>query len=181
MQANVLSKTPIAFAPTATGLEKFFKLEHWRVKVDDREDDRIIWRRGDFVLIVAITKDAQVVLILEYKQAVEKVLLCIPAGAVKKDEKPEVAALRELRKETGFTGAEKECRVLGPFYNSPDKSTERHFVVVVTDAIRQGEATPEECETILGVQLCPLIGAKDKLEVGLHYMAVAMVTELTGQ
>ena len=58
------------------------------------------------------------------------------------------------------------------------KSTERHFVVAVMDVKKAGEAAPEECETILGVQLHPLAEAKEKMTVGLHRMAVAEVAEL---
>lgn len=176
-EISILKRWPIRFADEAAGKENFFMLEHWRVKVGDREDSRIIWRRGDFVLIVAVTADKNVVLNREYKQAAERVFLCLPAGAIKKGEKPTVAALRELLEESGYTAEENDCCAIGPFFNSPDKSTERHFVVVIKNAARSGESAPEESETLLGVQLCPLVNAKEKMEIGLHRMAIDVATE----
>lgn len=174
----VLARQPVVFAGNATGLEKFFELEHWRVRAGDREDDRVVWARGEFVLVVAITPQKEVVLIREYKQAVEQTLLCIPAGRKKKNESPQESALRELKEETGYTGT--GCHVFGPYLNSPDKSTERHYVVVVFDAVRQGEATPEENETILGVQLHSVQTevqeqlVVEKLLIGMHHMAMTV-------
>ncbi len=177
MQATVLSRNPISFAGSAKGLEKFFELEHWRVNVDGREDDRIIWQRGEFVFVVAITPQKAVVLIREYKQAVEQTILCLPAGRIKKNETAGGAGQRELLEETGYAGREDFCHVFGPFFNSPDKSTERHYVVLVLDAVRQGDPAPEESETILGVQLCELAQAKSKLFVGMNRMAVDVAEE----
>ncbi|MDP3883006.1 MAG: hypothetical protein Q8Q48_03035 [Candidatus Staskawiczbacteria bacterium] len=114
----VLSKEAIAFAGGAVGLERFFKLELRKVQFGERIDDRIVWVRGAFILIVAITADRGVVLIREY------------------------------------SGTEKNCHVFGPFFNSPDKSTEIHFVVLVTDARKEGPPALDESETIMSVQLC---------------------------
>ncbi len=178
VDAKILCKKPIAFAPPWAGMESFFQLEHWRVRVGNREDDRIVWKRGDFVIVVAITDSGNVVLNREYKQAVEQTLLCLPTGGKKKDETPKAAAIRELREESGYTSStENHCHVFGPFFNSPDKSTERHYVVVVLGAVSEGSPTPDESETILGTQLCPVDKTKDKLMIGLHRMAMDIASE----
>ena len=170
---TVLSQTPIAFAGKHAGLEKFFQLEQWNVEDPaGGKSDRIVWKRGDFVLIIALTPNDDVVLIEEYKQAVQQLLLGLPAGRVKKDETPIEAALRELPKKTGYFGNEENCEVVGPFLNSPDKSTERHFVVLVGDVSKEGEAD----ETILGVKLLPFTDVGEKLQIGLHRMAVLVIT-----
>ena len=96
----VLTRDQITFAGDAAGLENFFKLEHWHVRVGDRESDRIVWRRGDFVLVVAVTPEKKIVTIREYKQAAQKFLLGLPAGAVRgRSETSYGAAVRELREE----------------------------------------------------------------------------------
>ncbi|MBI2047569.1 MAG: NUDIX hydrolase [Parcubacteria group bacterium] len=176
-KATVLEKRPICFVGDASGLEPFFKLEHWRVNCDGREDDRVVWTRGDFVLVVAITPKNEVVLIREYKQAIEQIVLCVPAGGREKGEDIGAAGLRELKEESGYTSHTGRCHVFGPFFNSPDKSTERHYVLVVTDAEIQGAPAPEESETILGVQLCGLKDAKKKIVVGMHRLAVDVAIE----
>ncbi len=113
----------------------------------------------------------------EYKQAVEQTLLCLPAGGKKDNESPQAVALRELREESGYASTEDHCHVFGPFFNSPDKSTERHYVVVVLGAVSKGSPTPEESETILGVQLCDADSAKEKLSIGMHRMAMDVANE----
>lgn len=180
LKVEVLSDEPVQFAGKAAGLEGFFSLRHRVVRIGERVDDRVYWSRGEFVLIVALTPERDVVLIREYKQAAEKVLLCVPAGKIKNDgETPAQAALRELQEETGYTAL--GYKVFGPFYNSPDKSTEKHHVVLIYGAKRAGGPAPEESETILGVQLCPAHKAKEKLLVGLHRMAVDVATDyMTG-
>lgn len=174
----VLTKTPIAFADEAAGLERFFKLELWRVRTADGEGNRIVWIRGDFVLVVAVTPEQKIVTLCEYKQAVQTVLRGLPAGAMKKGETPQAAALRELREETGYTSTEDRCRVLGPFLNSPDKSTERHFVVLVRDAVESGPSKPDESEMILAVELLGLESAGREIKIGIHLMALYEVRPL---
>lgn len=178
MNADVLARNPITFAGEAAGLECFFKLEHWRVKTADREDDRIVWIRGGFVLIVAITPEQQVVTVQEYKQAAEKVLRGLPAGAMKKDETPQAAALRELSEETGYSAPEHRCLVLGPFLNSPDKSTETHYVMLVRDAVKSGPPKHDRSETIIAVELLDPDSAKQQIRIGMHRMALYEVDDL---
>lgn len=171
-KAVVLSGGKINFAGHAAGLERFFRLEHWRVRTAHGEDDRVVWIRGDFVLVVAITPDQRVVTVREYKHAAETVLLGLPAGTKKNDETIRAAALRELREESGYTAIEDHCHVLGPFLNSPDKSTERHYVVLVRDAVKSGPFKPDESEMILEVELLDLESAKREIRIGMHRMAL---------
>jgi len=174
----ILKKNSIIFADDAHGFERFFKLEHWCVKTADREDDRIVWIRGEFVLIVAVTPEQKVVVLREYKQAAGTVLLGLPAGAKKNDETPKAAALRELREESGYSATEDHCSVFGPFLNSPDKSTEKHYVVFVSDVVKFDSPSPDESETILEVKLLDLESAKREIKIGMHRMALQEVHDL---
>ncbi|MBI2053765.1 MAG: NUDIX hydrolase [Candidatus Staskawiczbacteria bacterium] len=168
----VLSKNPVKFAGEQSGLEKFFKLEHWKVQHEKRRvEDRIVWKRGGFVLVVAITENQEVVLIREYKNAAGLIFHCLPAGGQNKGETPAEAALRELKEETGYIGCINHCRVFGPFFNIPDKSTEQHNIVVVTD-VQKGLAEPEESEKIVSVEICCWPIAKKKLLILTHYAAM---------
>ncbi len=58
---------------------------------------------NDWVNIIPITEDGQVVMIEQYRHGSKNVTLEIPGGLVD-DESPEKAALRELLEETGYQG-----------------------------------------------------------------------------
>ncbi len=58
----------------------------------------------DWVNVVAITADGQVVLVRQYRHGIDAVELEIPAGLVEPGEEPLAAAQRELAEETGYTG-----------------------------------------------------------------------------
>lgn len=172
----VMKEEEVKFSGSAEGSEKFFRLVYRRVKIGDKEEGHIFWKRGEFVFVVALTRDVKVVTIKEYKQAVGEIILCLPAGAKKESETPEIAALRELREETGYIGEIKNCLVFGPFLNSPDKSTELHHVVLVKDVWHRMQYLQEE-EMIQGVELHPLLGLKKKFLIGMNRMAMNIAEE----
>ena len=60
----------------------------------------------DWVNMVALTADRQVVLVRQWRHGARGFTLEIPGGMVDKGEATVVAARRELREETGYAGAE---------------------------------------------------------------------------
>ena len=63
---------------------------------------REIVKHPGAVAIIAITDDEKIVLVEQYRKAMEKELVEIPAGKLEQGEKPEVTAIRELEEETGY-------------------------------------------------------------------------------
>ena len=53
--------------------------------------------------IVAITNENKVVLVKQYRKAIEKAIWEIPAGKLEQGENPRDCAIRELKVETGYT------------------------------------------------------------------------------
>nr|WP_303621587.1 NUDIX hydrolase [Bacillus sp. FJAT-45066] len=78
---------------------------------------REIVKHPGAVAIIAVTEERKLVLVRQYRKAMEKALVEIPAGKLEKGESPEVTALRELQEETGYT-CESLTKVIR-FYTSP--------------------------------------------------------------
>ncbi|MFJ7933397.1 NUDIX domain-containing protein [Sporosarcina sp. NPDC096371] len=69
------------------------------------------------VAIIPITADGKLVLVEQYRKALERSLIEIPAGKIDPGEAPELTAVRELEEETGY-GA-KEFSYIQSFATSP--------------------------------------------------------------
>jgi 8-oxo-dGTP pyrophosphatase MutT (NUDIX family) len=60
-------------------------------------------RTADFVVIVAVTAPGQLLMVRQFRPAVNAVTLELPAGHIEPGETPEEAARKELLEETGYT------------------------------------------------------------------------------
>jgi ADP-ribose pyrophosphatase len=85
--------------------------------------------------IVALTADRRVLLVRQYRHAVERICLEIPAGTLDRGpdgerEDPATAAQRELAEETGHRA--REWRPLGRFFTAPGFATEEMHLYLAT-------------------------------------------------
>jgi ADP-ribose pyrophosphatase len=84
---------------------------------DGHEVRREVVRHPGAVLIVPALDDGRVVLIRNWRVAVNERLWEFPAGKLERGESPEAAAHRELEEETGYRAA--TLTPLGEYYTSP--------------------------------------------------------------
>ena len=78
------------------------------------------------VVILAITDNHEVVLVRQYRHAVEQWLLELPAGTLEVGESPRLCAERELSEEAGFGAS--QWSELGEIYPAPGFCSERQFL-----------------------------------------------------
>jgi 8-oxo-dGTP pyrophosphatase MutT (NUDIX family) len=85
---------------------------------------------GDWVNVIAVTPERQLVLVEQYRQGSETVELEIPGGIMDgHDGSPVATAIRELREETGYEG--EDARILGEVFPNAAIQSNRCFTVLV--------------------------------------------------
>ncbi|MEM1009955.1 MAG: NUDIX hydrolase [Myxococcota bacterium] len=86
----------------------------------------------DWVNVIALTEDAQVVLCHQYRHGTQKISLEIPGGMIDPGEAPFEAARRELREETGYTS--QQWFVLGHTEPNPAFQTNQCWTFLALEA-----------------------------------------------
>lgn len=97
-----------------------------------KEHDFYIIDCVDWVNVVAVTPDDQLVMIEQYRHASNTVELEIPGGMMDSgDESPLKAGVRELREETGYEGIKPE--IIGTIFPNPAIMSNRCHTLLVRD------------------------------------------------
>ncbi|MBN6888342.1 ADP-ribose diphosphatase [Cytobacillus horneckiae] len=103
--------------------EKLFSGSVISLQIEDVElpngktSKREIIKHPGAVAVLALTDDNKIVMVEQYRKALEKTIVEIPAGKLEKGEDPLECAKRELEEETGYGCAEMEWLI--SFYTSP--------------------------------------------------------------
>jgi ADP-ribose pyrophosphatase len=141
---------------------------------DGRESTREIVEHSDCIAVIPIDENDNVLLVKQYRKAIEKELLEIPAGGIDDGENPEETVRREMQEETAYLP--KKVERLGGFYSTPGYCTEYLHLYLAT------ELTPSQlyAEDTAGISLVrvpvkeiPALLASGKIEdaksiAGLH-------------
>jgi ADP-ribose pyrophosphatase len=114
---------------------------------DGRRSTREIVERSDCVAVIAVDADNNILLERQYRQAINKELLEIPAGGIDKGEEPEATVVREMREETGLRP--RNIKKLGGFYSSPGYTTEYLHLYLATDLVPD----PLSAEDTAGIEV----------------------------
>lgn len=105
----------------------------------------------EFAVIVAVTRDKELVMVRSYKHGPKRICLSAPAGLVESGERPLETAQRELLEETGYTAP--EWRSLGRFVVDGNRQCGTAHLFLAQHAVQiasgnQGDET-EEVQVVL--------------------------------
>jgi ADP-ribose pyrophosphatase len=127
------------------------RYDRYRFEPTGAESDFVTIDSTDWVNVVPLTAEGEVVLVRQYRHAVRRVSLEIPGGMIDGDESPTAAAARELREETGFEAP--DMRLLGRVRPNPAVQTNFCYFFLA-----------EGCRQVAPPQLDPL----ERIEVVLR-------------
>lgn len=117
----------------------------------------------DSVQIFAITQDKNVILVKQFRAGTEKEELELPGGGLEPNENIELAAKRELKEESGFSG---EIRFLCSLPYGPYTTGLRH-TFLATSCNRESKELDLDPNEFLTVKLVPLEKYRELMKKGL--------------
>lgn len=149
-----------------------------------RSDEKVSPRTGqahdffvldcaDWVNIVAVTPDRQLVMVEQYRHGSDTVELGISGGVMDPhDPTPEATAIRELREETGYEG--ENARIIGRIFPNPAIMTNLCFTVLIENCHLRHGVSMDSAED-LATKLHSVAGVHDLAAQGKIRHALVMV------
>ena len=140
-----------------------------------KEHDFFILDSVNWVNVVAVTPDKQLVMVEQYRHGSNTVELEIPGGLMDPHETDPVAtAVRELREETGYAG--ENARLLGKIHSNPAILSNTTFTVLIENCRLQHGVEFDNGEDIITklvpVAQVPGLVAAEKISHSLVVVAL---------
>jgi 8-oxo-dGTP pyrophosphatase MutT (NUDIX family) len=136
-----------------TGIFKLIRKRAFSPNDPSRSGEFFAIISPDWVNVIALTEDEQVVLIEQFRHGTEQITVEIPGGTVDEGEDPLTAGVRELREETGYGGG--DARLIGKVTPNPALMNNHCHTALVRGVRRLGEPRLEGLEEIR-TRLVPL-------------------------
>jgi 8-oxo-dGTP pyrophosphatase MutT (NUDIX family) len=120
--------------------------DHVRLPNGAEIDNFFVCEYSDWVGVIPITPEGQVVMVSQYRYAIDQISLEFPAGMVYDQEDTLEAAKRELLEETGYESA--EWIKIGAWFPEPSRHTNRAYFYIAQNAVQTQAIQPEDTEDI---------------------------------
>ena len=111
------------------------------------EHDFFVVEASDWINVVALTEDDEVVLIEQHRHGIQSVTVEIPGGMVDQGEEPLQTAKRELLEETGYAGANWDQ--IGEVFPNPAMQNNKCHTFLATNCKKVGEPNFDTTEDII--------------------------------
>jgi ADP-ribose pyrophosphatase len=118
-----------------------------------REHPFFVIESPEWVNIIPVTKDNEIVLIEQYRHGIDEVTLEIPGGLVDDGEDPEAGAMREMAEETGYVP--RKTILIGKSRPNPAIQNNWNYHYLALDCELKEKVKFDENESI-AVRLVPL-------------------------
>ena len=146
------------------------------------EHKMVVLECPDWVNIIALTPEREVVMVEQYRQGSETVELEIPGGMMDPHEtNPVATALRELQEETGYTGD--NARLIGECFANPAIMNNRVHTILVENCRLTHEVQLDDGEDLathlVPANDLPRLVKEQKIQhstivAALHYFALEL-------
>ncbi len=142
------------------------------------EVEREVVRHSGAAVILALTDERRLVLVRQYRYAVDEFLWEAPAGHINPGEVPEQTARRELVEETGYYP--RHLEKLAAFYPSPGFSDEIMYLFLAT-GLEERTACPDDDEAIevrlFSLEQATAMASQEQVLDGKTLLGLMLVTD----
>ena len=144
---------------------RIFEVRKQRLKrrSDGLEGDFFVLDTNDWVNVLALTPDDEIILVRQFRYGSKEQSLEPPGGVVERGEDPVVAGLRELQEETGYVG--EEPKLLGVVRPNAAILSNRCHVILVLNAQKTAALNFDQHEELV-TELYPVKELKEMVRRG---------------
>ncbi|MBD7907030.1 NUDIX domain-containing protein [Sporosarcina gallistercoris] len=136
---------------------------------DGKRAKRELIKHPGAVAIIAITDEGNIVLVEQFRKALERTIIEIPAGKIEPGEDPEKTAIRELEEETGYRA--NELTYVQSFATSPGFADEIIHLYLAKSLEKVENPIAGDDDEFINLQECTVEEAEEMMKDGRIYDA----------